>query len=161
MPKANADAVNATRQSEFAFLKAEEKLILQVQMRIQELLHVNKITQRELAARLGKSESFISQLMGDEPRNLTLRTIARIMHALGAQSRFEPVGNPRNAERGTGIEPHDERLLTVTRTRASIPARSWDEAEFTIKPKSDADHRISIEDWAKYDRPMNEYALAE
>ncbi len=64
-------------------LLAEEGLILQGQMLIQRALNERGMTQKELAAKLGVGESYVSQMFSDAARNLTLRTIARVLHALG------------------------------------------------------------------------------
>ena len=47
-----------------------------------ELLEKEKISRKELADRLGKSKGFVSQLLNGG-RNLTLRTVADILHVLG------------------------------------------------------------------------------
>jgi len=75
--KAVAETIN------YDLLLAEETLILDAQMTVQRILNEKKITQVDLAGRLGVSESYISQMLGDSARNLTLRTVARVMAALG------------------------------------------------------------------------------
>lgn len=74
-----------TRISEAAYevLLAQESLVLDAQMAIQRVLNEKGISQRELARIVGVSESYVSQMLGDSGRNLTLKTIARVMHALG------------------------------------------------------------------------------
>ena len=64
-------------------LLAQESLILDAQIAIQRVLNERNVSQRDLAGRLGVSESYVSQMLGDSPRNLTLRSIARVMYALG------------------------------------------------------------------------------
>ena len=72
----------------YELLLAEEELILQAQMTIQRALNQRGLTQKELAERLGVGESYISQMMGSSARNLTLRTIARVLKALDAAARI-------------------------------------------------------------------------
>jgi transcriptional regulator with XRE-family HTH domain len=67
---------------EFRKLLAQEELILGVTETICELLENEKVSRKELADRLGKSKGFISQLLNGG-RNLTLRTVADILHVLG------------------------------------------------------------------------------
>jgi transcriptional regulator with XRE-family HTH domain len=66
----------------YELLLAEEALILDAQIAIQRVLNERGMTQAELARVLGVTESYVSQMLGDSARNLTLRTIARVMHAL-------------------------------------------------------------------------------
>jgi transcriptional regulator with XRE-family HTH domain len=68
---------------DYDLLLAEETLILDVQMTVQRVLNEKGMTQAELARRLGVGESYVSQMLSDSARNLTLRTVARVMTALG------------------------------------------------------------------------------
>jgi len=74
---------------EFAKLLAQEDLILEVTETLCELLEKEKISRKELADRLGKSKGFISQLLNGG-RNLTLRTVADILHVLGYKVALTP-----------------------------------------------------------------------
>src|SRR4030043_1665081 len=67
---------------EFARLMAQGDLIMEVTETLCELLEKEKVSRKELADRLGKSKGFISQLLNGG-RNLTLRTVADILHVLG------------------------------------------------------------------------------
>ena len=67
---------------EFARLMAQGDLIMEVTETLCELLEKENISRKELADRLGKSKGFISQLLNGG-RNLTLRTVADILHVLG------------------------------------------------------------------------------
>lgn len=68
---------------DYELLLAEETLILDAQIAIQRVLNEKGMSQAQLAKKLGVGESYVSQLLGDSARNLTLRTIARVMNALG------------------------------------------------------------------------------
>ncbi len=61
----------------------EEKFLLLAQIGIQRLLNTKQLRYRDLAKRLGVSEARVSQMLGDEAANLTIRTIARIYRKLG------------------------------------------------------------------------------
>jgi transcriptional regulator with XRE-family HTH domain len=74
---------------EFAQLMAQEDLIMEVTETLCELLEKEKISRKELADRLGKSKGFISQLLNGG-RNLTLRTVADILHVLGYKVTLTP-----------------------------------------------------------------------
>lgn len=77
---------NLPAEKSYEFLLAEEELILDAQITIQRILNEKDICQAELARVLGVSESYISQMLSDSARNLTLRTVARVMHALGEKA---------------------------------------------------------------------------
>ena len=62
---------------------AEERLLLLTQTVVQRELNRRGLKYRDLARRLGVSEARVSQLLGDEAPNLTVRTVARILHRLG------------------------------------------------------------------------------
>ncbi len=69
-------------ESDYDRLLAQERLILDATEAIVALLEEQGVTRQDLAARLGKSKGFISQLLSGE-RNMTLRTLADLGHALG------------------------------------------------------------------------------
>lgn len=74
-----------SEDDQFELLLAEEALLLEAQMLIQRVLTDAKLSQRDLATRMGVGESYVSQMLGLSGRNLTLKTIARAMHALQAK----------------------------------------------------------------------------
>ena len=74
---------------EFRKLLAQEELILEVTETICDILENEKISRKELADRLGKSKGFVSQLLNGG-RNLTLRTVADILHVLGYKISLKP-----------------------------------------------------------------------
>ncbi len=67
---------------EFRRLLAQEELILEVTEVLCGLLDEEMISKKELADRLSKTKGFVSQLLNGG-RNLTLRTVADILHVLG------------------------------------------------------------------------------
>jgi transcriptional regulator with XRE-family HTH domain len=74
---------------EFARLMAQGELIMEVTETLCELLEKEGISRKELAERLGKSKGFVSQLLNGG-RNLTLRTVADILHVLGYKVTLTP-----------------------------------------------------------------------
>ena len=74
---------------EFRRLLAQEELILEVTEVLCGLLEEEKISKKELAERLGKTKGFVSQLLNGG-RNLTLRTVADILHVLGYKVSLAP-----------------------------------------------------------------------
>lgn len=62
----------------------QEELILEVTEAMARALRTSGLTKTELAARLGKSKGFVSQILGGG-KNLTLRTLADVSGALGCK----------------------------------------------------------------------------
>lgn len=67
----------------FALEAAEADFTLAVQAMIQKLLDEKGLRARDLSKRLNVTEARISQMLGDQAKNLTLKTIARICHQMG------------------------------------------------------------------------------
>jgi transcriptional regulator with XRE-family HTH domain len=81
--------INDMDDPEFRRLLAQEELILEVTETLCELLEKEKISRKELADRLGKTKGFVSQVLNGG-RNLTLRTVADILHVLGYKVTLTP-----------------------------------------------------------------------
>jgi transcriptional regulator with XRE-family HTH domain len=75
--------VNAN--SKRASVYAQESLIVDAAEEIWAALAEEKMTKADLAARLGKSKAFITQLLNGS-RNMTLRTLADVASALGRRT---------------------------------------------------------------------------
>jgi transcriptional regulator with XRE-family HTH domain len=67
---------------------AIEALVFAVQVSLQKAMNRHGVTNKELAQRLGMSPGRVSQILSTKGPNLTLRTIARIQHALGEEFEF-------------------------------------------------------------------------
>jgi transcriptional regulator with XRE-family HTH domain len=91
------------KDEEFRRLFAQEDLILEVTETICELLENEKISRKELADRLGKTKGFISQLLNGG-RNLTLRTVADILHVLGYRASITPFKEGKQRQESNVIE---------------------------------------------------------
>jgi transcriptional regulator with XRE-family HTH domain len=96
---------------EFRKLLAEEELILEVTETICDILGKENISRKELADRLGKSKGFISQLLNGG-RNLTLRTVADILHVLGYRVSVVPYKEGEQRQKPE-IESHAKRTRSV------------------------------------------------
>jgi transcriptional regulator with XRE-family HTH domain len=68
----------------FKKLLAQEEFILEVTEVLCKIMSDRGISRKQLADLLGKSKGYVSQLLNGE-RNLTLRTVADIMHVLGCR----------------------------------------------------------------------------
>lgn len=71
-----------TNTSEFEQYLAQELLIESVTEKLLELMEREDVSKAELARRLGKSRAYITQIL-DGSRNMTLRTVADVAHAIG------------------------------------------------------------------------------
>jgi transcriptional regulator with XRE-family HTH domain len=111
----NTSIVNDMNDPEFRKLLAQEELILEVTETLCEILEKEKISRKELADRLGKSKGFISQLLNGG-RNLTLRTVADILHVLGYKVSLTPYKETRQKQESNVIE---------FRTRQTLPKKKY------------------------------------
>jgi transcriptional regulator with XRE-family HTH domain len=65
-------------------ISAEEALIVDVQVAIHTLMLDRGLSRADLARELDVSQARVSQMFSDDAKNLTLRTVARILRVLGA-----------------------------------------------------------------------------
>jgi transcriptional regulator with XRE-family HTH domain len=103
---------------EFRKLLSQEELILEVTETICELLENEKVSRKELADRLGKSKGFISQLLNGG-RNLTLRTVADILHVLGYKVALTAYKEAKQRQGRNVIE------FKTRHTNPKIPEQHW------------------------------------
>lgn len=71
-------------------LWAQEGLVLEGSELVARLMNESGVTRSELAKRIGKTRSYVTQLLSGS-RNMTLRTLADIAFALGAEVKMEAV----------------------------------------------------------------------
>lgn len=62
---------------------AEAEFIVAVQSEIQRVMNDRGLRARDLSKRLNVSEARVSQMFGEQAKNLTIRTIAKIFYQLG------------------------------------------------------------------------------
>ena len=96
---------------EAAKLVIQGELIMEVTETLCELMEKEKVSRKELAERLGKTKGFVSQLLNGG-RNLTLRTVADILHVLGYKITLTP---HKIGARGTRTKKSGTRERTQTR----------------------------------------------
>lgn len=60
----------------------EENAVAHVQAMVLRLLDAKQITRARLAEKMGVSQAHVSQLLGDDPKNLSIKKAARLFHAL-------------------------------------------------------------------------------
>lgn len=77
------DTLKTMLATEPAGLEAE-RLILAASELILEMMEQNEVTRSDLAERINKSKGHVSQLLNGG-RNMTLRTLAELAHALGGR----------------------------------------------------------------------------
>jgi transcriptional regulator with XRE-family HTH domain len=116
--------INDMSDPEFRRLLAQEEFILEVTEVLCGLVEQEKISRKKLAERLGKSKGFVSQLLNGG-RNLTLRTVADILHVLGYKVALKPYKEePKRQERKI-IE------FQTSYTPRKKPVENWKELGFT------------------------------
>src|SRR3989338_2553174 len=71
------------KNKKFRRLYEIERAKVALAQRIAEMRHENHLNQKELAANLGVSQQFISQIETGEGKNLTIDTLIRIAESLG------------------------------------------------------------------------------
>ncbi|PZU14994.1 MAG: hypothetical protein DI591_11060 [Citromicrobium sp.] len=107
---------------DFEMMVAEEELILHAQILIKRAMREQKISQKVLAERLGVGPSYVSQMLGDSARNLTLRTIARVMHVL--EQRATLIVDEYDLEAGATCESTSAPQATTLASLLSAPRPS-------------------------------------
>jgi transcriptional regulator with XRE-family HTH domain len=61
----------------------EEQAVAHIQAMVLRLLEEKKMSRQDLATAIGVSAPRVSQLLGDEPENLSIKKAARLFHGLG------------------------------------------------------------------------------
>ena len=154
------NAKPASEEAIFDQLLTEEDLILEVQMMIQRELRERGVSQKQLADLLGRGESFVSQMLGLSPRNLTLRTIARVMHALGTKAEIRAAGSSDAVAEATTVDRAPETKLDATgRSLAAMGSDVWGEL-IPMTSTGRGSRRVRQPSAADHAAVEPEYALA-
>lgn len=77
-------------------LLEQEMLIMEATERLTELMALHDVSKAELARRLGRSRSYVTQLL-ESGRNMTMRTAADVAYVLGHRLRVGQEGLPSSA----------------------------------------------------------------
>jgi transcriptional regulator with XRE-family HTH domain len=112
------------KDEEFRRFFAQEDLIMEFTETLCELLEKEKISRKELAERLGKTKGFVSQLLNGG-RNLTLRTVADILHVLGYRASLTPFKEGEQRQ-----ESNDKERTTYTPPKSLVV--TWESFELTF-----------------------------
>jgi transcriptional regulator with XRE-family HTH domain len=80
MPRTMVEEFTSTPEGMAEF--QQERIILELAILIRRLLKEKGLSKADLAARLGKSKAFVTQILNGRA-NMTLRTISDVMCALG------------------------------------------------------------------------------
>lgn len=83
MTKVTQGSAETCDAEALALEAAEADFTLAVQCEIQKLLNDKGLRARDLSRRLNVTEARVSQMFGDQAKNLTLKTIAKIFYHLG------------------------------------------------------------------------------
>ena len=89
------------KNKEFRRLYAIECVKVALAQKIAEMREDSHLNQKQLAARLGVSQQFVSQIETGEGRNLTLATLVRIAGSLGRKVR---ISFPKSVGRRSDLE---------------------------------------------------------
>ena len=89
------------KNKEFRKLYEIERAKVALAQKIAEMRQEKQLNQKELAARLGVSQQFVSQIETGEGKNLTLDTLIRIAESLGHKVK---ISFPRSVGRGVHLE---------------------------------------------------------
>jgi transcriptional regulator with XRE-family HTH domain len=92
--------ITRKKSQNYDALLEEERLILDATEAIQRLMDDQELTRVELARRIGSTKGNVSQLL-DGNRNMTLRTLARLLGAVGHRGKIvtEPLSHRVSAPR--------------------------------------------------------------
>lgn len=89
---------------EFRRLYAVEGLVTEAAEFVARLMERQGVSKAELARRLGKSRAYVTQLLRGST-NLTVRTLAEVAYALGAEVKLEAVPFGGGQRAGAPVEP--------------------------------------------------------
>ncbi len=95
---------NSEEEETFAI----EALVFSVQIALQKAMSRRGVTNKDLAERLGMTPARVSQIFATKGANLTLKTIARIQHALGEEFEYvrkKDIRAPVTSRKVVGFKP--------------------------------------------------------
>ena len=133
-----------SKNEDYERLLAQERLILDATETIVGLLEEQKVSRQELARRLGKSKSYVSQLLSGE-RNMTLRTLADLGHVLGRSFSVIP-------DHDSGVTFNADALRSFFEAFSAVGTRRhWISAEtVTERLRTAEDFSVDVSDYHEY-----------
>ncbi len=103
----------------------QERAILEVTILIRRILKEENLTKSDLASRMNRSKSYVTQLL-DGRANMTVRTIADVMTALGRSLHFAdgPLGSTVSTcvASHSSVGAYDNSTLDTVATRVDVIA---------------------------------------
>lgn len=105
-------------------LLAQEAAILEVTELICQLMEEQSVSRAELARRLGKSRAYVTQML-DGSTNLTIRTIADVLFALGAEACFSSMVL-RSKTQPAAVEPPRNYKIEIAPSRWAVTSGALD-----------------------------------
>jgi len=126
-----------------AAIFAEEALVVDVQIFLHNLMEEKGVSRAELAKAMGVSRARVTQILSDECRNLTVRSLARAAYALGEGVQFSPTPKEQVAPKPAALHGNVVSLWSK--------AKSFDEVEV---PCSDDDGRLGAYLASSHERRM-------
>lgn len=85
-----------------------ESLVLSIQVALQNAMHRNSVSKKQLAERLGISAARVSQILAKEGSNLTLRTLGRLAYALGEEFELVTKSEALHLQKMKGFQEYAE-----------------------------------------------------
>ena len=155
-------------EAAYELMVAEEELILEAQMVIQRALNERGMSQKALAEKLCVGESYVSQMLGDSARNLTLRTIARVLKALGAKAVITLDEEVAEAIEAIAAEPCDTHAdssavaAMASKVASAGLTDAWDRKVIDLCSSKSSRRRKTgyAQAYGAYDPPVEEVAMA-
>ncbi|WP_299303690.1 helix-turn-helix transcriptional regulator [uncultured Litoreibacter sp.] len=91
---------------------AIEDMIFSIQIALQKAMRNNGVSQKMLAERLGYSAGRVSQIFSEEGANLTLKTVAKVAHAIGEEFEFVQRLNEADTGIAEALSRENNRVAT-------------------------------------------------
>lgn len=122
-----SDQINSTASAS----AVEEGFVVDIQSFLQELMDERDMSRADLARAMNVSRSRITQIFSDECTNLTVRLLARAVHALGDEPQIEG-----NVSRRRKLEREATRQARLVKGATNVVPLWKDE---TVKHAADQD----------------------
>ncbi|MDO6591827.1 MULTISPECIES: helix-turn-helix domain-containing protein [Rhodobacterales] len=111
---------------------AIEELVFSVQISLQRAMNRNGVSSKELAERLGMTPARVSQIFSSKGSNLTIKTIAKVINALGEEFEFSPKVKKRSTQATEQVAKFAPLIL-------QFPSTIWEE-----RPANDVPRKAKI-----------------
>lgn len=106
---------------------AVEELAVSVQISLQKAMQRRKITKKKLAELLEVSPSRVTQMLGDGGSNLTLKSIAKIAHALAESFELVSLHDLNELKRSVAQKADKSKIIPVDYPLSRLPEYRWED----------------------------------